>query len=179
MSINLTNSYRDRQKILNNPYLLKKIEEHFNFKERYWYDRLTYKNNSVITKQQLLSLLDTNESVIKKYIVSYSKELKASGYILLKGKCLQDFLSICDSEILYNNIYSYDSEDRNRPITTIDIFPFKAWLNLAMLKSKSEKAKFVRSRILDIAIDIAAEKEGGRVRYINRQYNIRFLNQVV
>ena len=168
MGINLTNSYRDRQAILSNTYLIQKIEEHFNFDEYFWYDRLIYEGDFVITEQQLSYLFNVSKITIKKYLVIHDEEVKANGYQLLKGRVLQYFLSECDSDTINNAVRISYSDDINNAVKVLKVFTFKACLNIAMLLVESEPAKFIRSRILDIAIDLAAEKEGDRVKYINR-----------
>jgi hypothetical protein len=47
----------------------------------------------------------------------------------------------------------------------IGLFDFRSFLNIGMLLTESEKAKFVRSRILDIVIATINEKCGGGTKY--------------
>lgn len=49
------------------------------------------------------------------------------------------------------------------------MFSFRAVLNLAMLLTESERAKAVRSRLLDIVMDVLAERTGGHTKYINQR----------
>lgn len=51
----------------------------------------------------------------------------------------------------------------------IGLFNFRSFLNIGMLLSESEKAKQVRSLILDIVIATINEKSGGGTKYINRR----------
>ncbi|MEA2016835.1 MAG: DNA-binding protein [Campylobacterota bacterium] len=51
----------------------------------------------------------------------------------------------------------------------LSIFDFRAFLNLAMLLTESQKAKEVRSIILDIVIDTINKKAGGHTKYINQR----------
>ena len=165
---NLTNSYRDRQKILNNPYVLQKIEQHFNFDELFW-DRIIYKDNSVFTKQQLSCLFDdVSLDIIDICIASNEKELKDNGYELLKDEVLEKFLLSSSPRRIKFNTRPVDPSNYCG-VEMLELFTFKAWLNIIMLLSESKKAEFVRSRILDIVIDTVAEKESGRVKYIDRR----------
>ena len=52
-------------------------------------------------------------------------------------------------------------------ITQLGLFDFRAFLNIGMLLSESEKAREVRSVILDIVISTINEKGGGGTKYIN------------
>lgn len=52
-------------------------------------------------------------------------------------------------------------------ITQLGLFDFRAFLNIGMLLAESEKAKRVRSLILDIVISTINEKAGGGTKYIN------------
>ena len=174
MNKNLTNSYSDRQAILNNSYLIQKIEEHFNFNECFWYDRLIYKDASVITKQQLSRFFDVSKITIKKYLLTQSEEIKINGYKVLTGTTLQDFILKYAAKIPDFNICNNYSARTKSSIDVLEVFTFKACINIAMLLSESERAKFIRSQILDIAIELAAEHEGGRVKYINRQIKYIF-----
>jgi len=52
---------------------------------------------------------------------------------------------------------------------SLGVFTFRALLNLSMLVTESEKAKAIRSRLLDIVLDVVAEKSGGHTRFINQR----------
>ena len=53
--------------------------------------------------------------------------------------------------------------------TQLGLFNFRSFLNIGMLLAESEKAKALRSAILDIVIAIINEKTGGGTKYINRR----------
>ena len=44
--------------------------------------------------------------------------------------------------------------------TVLGVFDFRAFLNMAMLLSESEKARALRQLMLDIVIDLTPAKEG-------------------
>ena len=50
-----------------------------------------------------------------------------------------------------------------------NLFTYRALLNLAMLVTESERAKAIRSRMLDIALDVIAQRAGGYTKYITPQ----------
>jgi len=52
---------------------------------------------------------------------------------------------------------------------SLGVFSFRAVLNLAMLITESQKAKHIRSKILDIVLDVIAKKTGGHTKYINQR----------
>lgn len=92
------------------------------------------------------------------YLESHDQELKHNGYFLCKGKLLKElklqFLPVI-------NVGKNTSQ--------IGLFNFRAFLNMVMLLSESEKAKQVRSLMLDIVIATIHEKSGGGTKYINRR----------
>jgi hypothetical protein len=51
----------------------------------------------------------------------------------------------------------------------LGLFDFRSFLNIGMLLTTSEKAKQVRSLMLDIVISVINEKTGGGTKYINRR----------
>ena len=149
----LTNSQRDRQNILNNRYALEKVEEHLAL------GGLVYDDTVVFTKQQLVALFEISESTIAKYLASHAEELKTNGYKVLKGQALKNFLNATGGVVT----------DYNTKITVLSIFTFRALLNLAMLLTESDRARMIRSRILDIVIEVVAERSGGHTKYINQR----------
>lgn len=160
MTKNLTNSYSDRQKILNNPDLLSEAEKHFSL-HTVCRANITYKEQLVFSKRNLEYLFDIGVSVINKCVRHNLQELKASGYILEKNEQVQEVLKVKDPRFIKN----------------IELFPFKAMLNLAMLLPQSTKAEFIRLRILDLYIDLTAIQSGNAARYINS--SIGYFNQPV
>lgn len=53
--------------------------------------------------------------------------------------------------------------------TVLGVFDFRAFLNMAMLLSESEKARALRQLMLDIVIDLINRKTGGGTKYINQR----------
>ncbi len=149
----LTNSPRDRQNILNNRYALEKVEEHLGL------GGIRYEGSFVFTKQQLVALFEISESTIERYIANHLEELTANGYKILRGQILKEFLNTTGGIFI----------DKGSKITVLGIFTFRAMINLAMLLTESDRAKMIRSRILDIVIEVVAERSGGHTKYINQR----------
>ena len=152
MSKDLTNSATHRQNILNNPYAVSKVEEHLAL------GGLTFEGETVFTKSQVAELLEVDDRTIERYLASNGEELKKNGYRLLKGNSLKDFKKLHVTDIHVGD-----------KAPTAGIFSFRAVLNLSMLLTESDKAKAIRSRVLDIVIDVVAERTGGHTKYINQR----------
>ncbi|MBJ7901537.1 MAG: DNA-binding protein [Cyanobacteria bacterium RI_101] len=153
MTKDLTSSLCHRQNILNNPYALQKIEEHLGLGGNY------YNGELLFTKQQLVEIFCVSESTVEKYLASHSDELRANGYQVLRGQKLREFKALLDG-----NVTDYGTKT-----TALGVFTFRATLNLAMLLVESDLARAIRSRILDIVIDVMAERAGGHTKYINQR----------
>ncbi|QTR50826.1 DNA-binding protein [Candidatus Thiothrix anitrata] len=153
MAKDLTNSVVERQNILNNHYALTKAEEHLGL------GGIEFKGEYVFTKQQVMELFAISDTTVERYIVAHGEELRSNGYILLKGKNLKEFKELCN--------VSFINEGNKVPM--LGLFNFRAVLNLAMLLTESERAKAIRSRLLDIVLDVLAERVGGKTTYINQR----------
>jgi hypothetical protein len=153
MAKDLTSSPLDRQNILNNRYALEKIEEHLGLGGTY------YDGELLFTKQHLVEIFGVSESTIEKYLASHNDELSTNGYTLLRGQQLRDFKALAGGTVT----------DYGTKTTVLGVFTFRATLNLAMVLVESDRARAVRSRILDIVIDVMAERAGGHPKYINQR----------
>ena len=149
----LTNSQHQRQNILNNRYALQAAEQHLAL------GGVTFRDETVFTKQQVVSLFDISEPTVERYIAQHGDELKANGYQVLKGKSLKEFTDLMDATLT----------NEGTKTSILGIFSFRAVLNLAMLLTESERAKAVRSRLLDIVMDVLAERTGGHTKFINQR----------
>lgn len=152
MNNDLSNSNIHRQNILNNPYALEKIEVHFAFAGR------QFEGQTVFTKADLAHLLEVDERTIERYVAQHGDELGKNGYQVLRGKSLK-------------NLRLSDVSDTNvgDKAPSLGVFNFRSLLNIAMLLTESERAKEIRSRILDIVMDVVAEKAGGHTQFINQR----------
>lgn len=155
MNKDLTTSLIARNNILNNKYALAELETNLQL------NGLVWEGETVFTKQQTAQILDIDVRTVERYISDYADELSKNGYRLLKGKSLKDMKLFYVSDI--------DVGDISPKAPSLGIFTFRALLNLAMLVTESERAKFIRSRMLDIVIDIIAQKAGGKTKFINQR----------
>jgi len=153
MAKDLTGSPLERQNILNNRYALEKLEEHLGL------GGTLYEGEVLFTKQQLVEIFGVSESTIEKYLASHSEELSANGYTVLRGQKLRDFKGLIDGTVT----------DYGTKTSVLGVFTFRAVLNLAMVLVESDRARAIRSRILDIVIDVIAERTGGQTKYINQR----------
>lgn len=152
MAKDLTTSQIERQNVLNNTVALPRIQEELSVKV------LEFEGRYVLTKQMVADYYGVDERTIERLLVSNEEELKHNGYFLCKGKSLKDFKLQFASDI---NVA--------HKTVSLGLFDFRSFLNVGMLLTESEKAKYVRSRILDIVISTINEKTGGGTKYINRR----------
>ncbi|WP_027848384.1 hypothetical protein [Marinospirillum minutulum] len=153
MAKDLTASSHDRQNILNNRYALQQAEQHLGL------GGVTFEGETVLTKAQVASLYDVTDRTIERYLASHANELKSNGYQVLKGKKLKEFKEL---------ISGTDINDGTKT-TMLGLFSFRAVLNIGMLLTESESARLLRSRLLDIVLDVMAERVGGHTKFINQR----------
>lgn len=156
MNQDLTSSIVARQNVLNNQYAIDKLEEHLSL------GGLLLDGKIIFTKAQVATILDVDERTIERYLSKESGELKSNGYQVIKGKSLKT--------LKLNYVDDTNVADILDPKTpSLGVFDFRALLNLAMLVTESDRAKAIRSRLLDIVLDVVAEKSGGQTRFINQR----------
>lgn len=131
MTKDLTTSNVSRQNILNNEYTLERMKLHLDLRGLNWHDE------DVFTKAQVAQTLDIDEQTIENYIKKNNKELKKNGYQVLKTEDLKDLI-----ENESNNVNAISETE------PLEIFSFKAVLNIAMLVKDSEKADQIRNVII-------------------------------
>lgn len=152
MAKDLTTSQIDRQNILNNGVALPRIQEALEIKP------LEFEGRYVLTKQMVADFYEVDERTIERFLEANKEELEHNGYFLCKGNSLKEFKLRFASDI-----------DVATKTTVLGLFDFRSFLNIGMLLTESEKAKWLRSRILDIVIATINEKTGGGTKYINRR----------
>ena len=148
----LTVSNIERQNVLNNRFAINKIQEQLDitgmlFEGEYW-----------LTKKMVAEFYGVDVSTIDRYLASNGDELKHNGYVLCKGKSLKEF------KLQFAHLINEASKT-----TQLGLFNFRAFLNMGMLLTESEKAKALRSMILDLVIATIHKKTGGGTKYINRR----------
>jgi len=148
----LTVSAIDRQNILNNKPAIENIQSYIGITGMFFQGEYKF------TRQQIADFYAIDNSTIDRYLSKNEEELKHNGYINLKGKALKEF----KKEFRWML-----QEGAKAP--QLGIFNFRSFLNLGMLLTESEKAKALRSKILDIVIDTLNQKLGGSTKFINQR----------
>ena len=152
MAKDLTTSAIERQNILNNPVALPRIQEALGVKA------LEYNGVYYVTKQMAADFYEVDLRTIENCLADNEDELRHNGYRLWKGNDLKAF-----------KLHFAPEKDFGTKTTQLGLFDFRSFLNIGMLLTTSEKAKLVRTRILDIVIATINEKCGGGTKYINRR----------
>ena len=150
MAKDLTVSKIERQNVLNNQVAIPRIQKALDI-EAYHFEGKYY-----LTKQMVADFYEVDVRTIERYLESNKEELERNGYFLCKGKRLREFMLQFAPDI---NV--------GHKTVSLSLFDFRAFLNIGMLLAESEKAKRVRSLILDIVISTINEKAGGGTKYIN------------
>ena len=190
MTNNLTKSAVDRQNILNNPEFLQEFQDFLGI------TGMVYEGEIRFTTAQIADFYDVSSKTIKRYVETAEKELSHNGYCVLKGAKLKEFKTLF-GHLVYADIEEDSQRDINVPLSKkegdsdrdinvpirnqstdkqklnklvrLSIFNFRAFLNIGMLLTESEKAKSIRSSILDIVIDSLSKKLGGSTKFINQR----------
>jgi hypothetical protein len=153
----LTISSVERQNVLNNRFAVDALQEDLGF------TGMLFEGEYRFTKKMVADFYEVDTSTIDRYLTQYADELKHNGYVLSKGKQLKDF------KLQFAHVINEVSKT-----TQLGLFNFRAVLNVGMLLTESEKAKQVRTRILDIVISTINKRSGGGTKYINTR-DIDFL----
>jgi len=148
----LTVSAIDRQNILNNKKAVDYIQTYLGVLG------MLFQGEYKFTRQQIADFYAIDNSTIDRYLSQNEEELKHNGYVNLKGKALKEFKEEFGWML---------QEGAKAP--QLGIFNFRSFLNLGMLLTESEKAKALRSKILDIVIDTLNHKLGGSTKFINQR----------
>lgn len=175
MTINLTDSAIDRQNILNNPEFIENIQRFLGI------NGMLYDGEYRFTTAQISDFYDVSVKTIRRYIEASEKELVHNGYCVLKGKKLKEFKDSF-AHLIYADIEDDFEKDIDVPLKreetdkqklsklrSLGVFNIRSFLNIGMLLRESERAKSVRSIILDIVIDSLNQKVGGQTKYINQR----------
>lgn len=148
----LTISNIERQNVLNNRFAVSKVQEHLDI------EGMLFEGEYRFTKKMVADFYEVEERTIERYLEKHSDELAANGYVLCKGKHLKEL------KLQFAPVINVGSKT-----TQLGLFNFRSFLDMGMLLTESEKAKKVRSLILDFVITNINEKTGGGTKYINRR----------
>lgn len=148
----LTVSAIDRQNILNNKKALDNIQVYLGVTGMFFQGEYRF------TRQQIAEFYGIDTSTIDRYLLQNEEELRHNGYVNLKGKTLKEF----------KDEFGWMLQEGSKA-PQLGVFNFRSFLNLGMLLTESEKAKALRSKILDIVIDTINKKIGGSTKFINQR----------
>jgi hypothetical protein len=158
MSKDLTNSAVDRQNILNNPYALAEIEKAAGIRG------IPFEGKTVVLKEQVAAFFEVTVRTVENYLEKNAEELARNGYEVVIGNRLKS---------LKLAIQGLDDPETDFGIIAktarLGVLDFRAFLNLAMLMTESERAGLLRKAILDIVIDTINRRTGGGTKYINQR----------
>lgn len=175
MKRDLTQSAIDRQNILNNSQAIEVINSKLGF------NGLLYNDEFKFTTKMVMDFYDISRATVSRYVSNYQEELLHNGYQILKGQKLKEFKELfahliapneddetqsVTDDTLSNKVTDIQSIKR---IKALAVFNFRAVLNLGMLLTESEKAKQVRSLMLDVVIDTINKRIGGSTKFINQR----------
>lgn len=140
----LTTSAIERQNILNNKIAIPRIQEALKI------EAFHFEGEYYLTKQMVADFYEVDIRTIDNYLASNEQELKHNGYFLCKGNKMKEI------KLQFGHEKTFTTKT-----TKLGLFNFRAFLNIGMLLAESEKAKKIRSLILDIVISTINEKAGG------------------
>jgi hypothetical protein len=177
MSKDLTQSSLDRKNILNNHIALQEVYEQVG------YYGILFEEKYRFTKQQVARYFEVDIRTIDRLLENHKDELEQSGYELFTGSRLKrykeqvsDFvrlrkktMDVHDTNVVITNQLSDNELDSILKSPQLSVFTYKAFLNVGMLLTSSERAQILRSLILDIVIDVLNKKLGGKTKFINQR----------
>jgi len=155
-TVDLTTSRVSRQNVLNNRYALENIRGAIGIK------CVLYAGEYRILKQDVASFFEISQRGLEKLIARNHEELDGNGYVVFEGNELKMFILSCKE-------FNAGELKFSTKTTALATFSFRAFLNVAMLLTRSGKAKVLRNTILDIVIDTINERVGGSTKYINQR----------
>ena len=156
MAKDLTKSPIDRQNILNNQYAIESVQQEVGFKGLLYLDEYRF------TMQQVADFFEIDLRTVERYVKKYRAELDQNGFQVLRGKTLQNLR-------LWLKTQSVTDIHVGHKAVSLALFNFRSFLNLGMLLVESEKARILRSVILDIVLDTINKRTGGGTKYINQR----------
>lgn len=156
MTKDLTVSAVDRQNILNNPFAIQEIQNATHI------ECAIFEGKAVLLKEQVAAFFEVSVRTITTYLAKHEDELVRNGYEVLRGKRLNSL------KLALREQFGKEADFPTKT-TVLGILDFRAFLNLGMLITESERARLLRKAILDIVIDTLNQKTGGGTKYINQR----------
>lgn len=156
MKKELTNSQIARQNVLNNRYAVDEIQKAIGLK------CVCFENEFWLTRSQIATFYEVSERTIMLCTQRNEEELLKNGYAVLRGKILEMFVLSCKEQFAGEVNFTHK-------IRNLCVYDFRAFLNVGMLLVRSDRAKQIRSLILDVVIDTINQRTGGGTKYINQR----------
>lgn len=185
MQKDLTNSSVERKNILNNNYAIQEVYNNVGFYG------IKFDGKYRFTKQQVADYFEVDTRTIDRLLENHKEELEQTGYEVYSGVKLKEFKeqvkAVINNSEFGNDIdvVTKEKDDSNtatdeisvdyldfdylNKTTVLGIFTYKAFLNVGMLLTTSEKAQQLRGLVLDIVIDVLNKKMGGTTKYVNQR----------
>lgn len=142
-----------RRNLLNNDFALAEIEKNVDVRGT------LFEGQYRLTIQQVASFFEVSTRTIERYIKKYNEELTENGYEVVSGERLRKFYSGSDIDV----------GTSPEKMTRQGLFTLKTFLNIAMLLNDSERAKQLRSLMLNVATNTITRLAGGDTKYINQR----------
>ena len=173
MKRDLTNSETDRKSILGNTTAIEEVYKQFGL------PGVVFDGKYRFTKTQIAGFYEVDIRTIERILDTNDAEFRVSGYEIFTGSRLKALRTAFEeiafsgrhaTDIHVGNIsQSFENELISSKTSSLGIFTFKAFLNVGMLLTNSERARELRAAILNIVIDVLNKKLGGSTKYINQR----------
>ncbi len=187
MAKDLTSSVIDRKNILNNRLAIQELYRQVGFYG------IKHGGKYRFTKQRVADYFEVDPRTIDRIIENHKAEIVESGYEIYTGARLKSFKDTIAGLIrdaqnfeaprpaeensgdvndihVVNIVQLFEKElDSLLKTPQLAVFTYKAFLNVGMLLTGSERAQKLRSAILDIVIDVLNQRLGGKTKYINQR----------
>ncbi|MBK5076317.1 hypothetical protein IL308_05865 [Lactococcus lactis] len=147
MELDLIQSPVYRQSILNNSIAIKEVEKNLGLNQLYF------------TNQQVADFYEVSLATIERTISDNSIELKSNGLRTLRGQELEEVIAK-DFVTLKND---------GHKVVNLTVSTFKTVLNFGMLLKTSEKARLIRTKILDVTVEVLENKTSKNTKFINQR----------
>ena len=162
----LSNSFVERKNILNNNVALRELYHTLDFRGVLFEQKYRY------TKQQVADYFNVDVRTINRLLDNNRDELEKSGQEIFTGVRLKQFKEVV-AQLKDIHVTQLGEEEEidlvGARAASLNVFTFKALLNVGMLLQGSDKAKEIRSIILDIVIDVLNKKLGGTTKFVNQR----------
>lgn len=110
----------------------------------------------MVLKEKVAAFFEVTLRTVENYLKQNADELARNGYEVLKGERLRTL----KAAIQGLDVPETDFGNISRA-PQLGVFGFRAFLDLAILVSESERAKLLRQVILDVVIDTINRRTGG------------------